>query len=126
MSIAAQNIQAMIAAVKSEREALESRLAILRDRENTLRAWLTEESPTQAELPVVGDVVGTPLSNFLRSVLSDGKSHTTQRLAQIAATKPGLIKENSSPGRVVHFALLGLSQHGLVERTAEGMWRLRK
>lgn len=126
MPVAAASIQAMLFDVRHEREQLESRLAVLMERENTLRAWLTEEGPVQAELPVGGIADGTPLSNFLRTALADGKAHSVADLGRMAEAKGGLIKSNSSPGRVIHFALVGLSQHGSVERTGDGLWRLKK
>jgi len=122
MAVAGESIKAMLESVRAEKKQLEDRLETLEERENTLQAWFAEEQPRQAELPGGNGsaVGGTPLSAFLRSVLADGKPRTTQELATLTAARGGLIKENSAPGRVVHFAMIGLLQHELVRRTNDG------
>lgn len=42
-------------------------------------------------------------------------------LSQIAFDR-GLIEKGKSPGRVVHFALIGLQQHRYAERRRDGAW----
>ena len=120
------DIKAMLDSVIAERAQVEQRLATLKQREDTLRAWLLEEQPSQPDLPIEGGATGsTPLSSFLRSILGDGKPHTVKELGTLASGK-GLIKGEKSRGRVVHFALIGLSQHDYVKRNEEGAWVAKK
>jgi hypothetical protein len=120
------DIRAMLDSVTTERTQVERRLATLKQREDTLRAWLAEEQPSQANLQIEGGHNGaTPLSSLLRSVLSDGKPHTNPELAKIVSAK-GLIEGDKSPGRVVHFALVGLQKHDYVKRDDEGAWVAKK
>ena len=119
------DIKAMLDTVIAERAQVEQRLATLKQREDTLRAWLLEEQPVQATLAIVGGANGsTPLSTLLRNALSDGKPHTNPELARLASAR-GLVGEKS-PGRVVHFALVGLQKHNYVKRNDEGAWIIKK
>jgi DNA-binding transcriptional MerR regulator len=122
MAIAIESIKAMLEAVQQEQKTIEARLETLEERESTLRAWLAEEQSRQGSAPPDGTTEGTALSNFLRSVLADGKAHDLNELSSMAKARGGLVKENASPGRVVHFALLGMQQHGYVTRTSNGKW----
>lgn len=116
-----ESIQAMLTKLREEKAQLESRLELLEEREGTLQEWLAEEQPTQPDLDMAGGANGgTPLSAFLRSALADGKPHTLSDLSALAKARGGLIGEGKMPGRVLHFALLGLSQHGHVERRKDG------
>ena len=101
---------------------LKARLEVLEDREATLKVWLAEEGPTQADLPIPAMNGGTPLAGFLRHVLADGRPRTLQEIVSAVMVRGGLVRGNAKPGRVVHFALLGLSQHGDVERRKDRTW----
>jgi hypothetical protein len=121
------NIAAMLDAVNSERDALEARLEVLREREKTLKAWQKEEAQQghTADLLGAADSNGgsTPLGSFLRGLMADGRPRTSAEIGELAA-KRGLIEGEAAPGRVVHYALMGLSQHGVVERDKEaGTWK---
>ena len=120
------NIKVMLDSVKAEREQMQRRLEMLVARETTLLAWLAEEQPSQTALPTAENTNGsTPLSGFLQSALRDGKPHHLHELGE-RAFKRGLIGDGKSPGRVVHFALIGLQQHNLVHRTKDGEWTAKK
>lgn len=113
----------MLASLKEEKAQLEARLETLEEREDTLKAWLAEEQPAQRELEIPAGANGsTPLSGFIRAVLADGKPHQLDEIATLAKAKGGLIREGKMPGRVVHFALVGLSQHGYAKRNTDGAW----
>jgi glutathione S-transferase len=101
---------------------LASRLELLEEREKTLQEWLAEEQPSQPDLAMAGGVNGgTPLGTFLRGILADGKPHVLKELATMAKDR-GLLKDGAMPGRAVHFALVGLSQHDHAERRKDGTW----
>ena len=63
-----------------------------------------------------------PYGQFLLNILSDGKTWTLDELKK-AASDAGLNFEQKLPGRVLHFALLGLAQQDLVEMVAKSTWR---
>src|SRR5713226_2405473 len=109
MSSTKEHIAATLAGLHEEIAQLKARLEVLVDREATLRAWLAEEGPTQTDLPIPAVNGGTPLAGFLRSVLADGKPRTLQEIVSAVVARGGLVRQNTKPGRVVHFALLGLS-----------------
>lgn len=116
------NIHEMIATVRDERIKLEERLAVLKEREATLISWMKEEGPKQVILPMKesrGRSV-SPLSAFLRSVLSDGALFTTEELAR-RAKEQNLIDEGKSAIRVVNFAMQSLKRVGIA-RTVKNRW----
>lgn len=117
-----KNLEDMLDALRGEKEQIAFRLAVLDAREATLLEWLAEEAPPQPDLLAGnGTNGGTPLSTFLRGILADGRPHSLRELADMTKAKGGLIRGDAMPGRVVHFALLGLSQHGYAKRK-DGMW----
>ena len=118
----------MLATLREEKAQLERRLETLEEREETLLSWLKEEQPSQGQLPAMtsGANGGTPLSVFLRGALGDGRPHTLQDLVTQVKGKGGLIREEASPGRVVHYALIGMQQHGYVKRSNDGTWAAKK
>lgn len=121
MSDIRSNIHAMLQSVAAELAQVEARHTTLVERKRTLEAWLSEEG-TAEQIPTNGhDDGSTPLSAFLRRKLSDGRGYSVTDLGA-AAFKEGLIEGDKSPGRVVHFALLALEQHGIVRRKADKTW----
>ena len=116
------NVESMLKALREEKASLESRLEQLEEREETLLEWLKEDQPAQTALPMQGGANGsTPLSSLLKSILGDGKPHMLDELSS-AAYNRGLVEKGKTPGRVVHFALIGMQQHGYAERRADGAW----
>ena len=63
------------------------------------------------------------LSDLLRTYLADGGQLSTQRLAELAVSSRHPFGDKS-PGRSVHFALVGLQRGGHVERCENGSWCL--
>jgi hypothetical protein len=116
---------AMLNSLKDEQRQLQTRLETIKEREETLKAWLAEEQPApeQRQLEIAASVAGyTPLSGFLRGVLADGRPHTLKEIVARAKERQGLLRENVMPGRAIHFALLSLQQHGYARRTKDGTW----
>lgn len=113
----------MLNSLREEKRQLERRLETVEEREETLKAWLAEEQPAQRELEIPEAVTGgTPLSVFLRGVLADSKPHSLQEITKRVVDRGGLIRENVTPGRAVHFALIGLQQRHYVRRNKDGTW----
>jgi hypothetical protein len=115
-------ITKMLDSVRAEKSTLEKRIAVLDQRLKTLEGWLAEEQPMQLRINGGSPAAGSPLSVFLRGVLADGRPHQLAELTGLVEAKGGLVRENAKPGRVIHFALLGMSQHGHVERRKDGAW----
>jgi hypothetical protein len=100
---------------------------------DTLRALLAAENErwngvSQTVLFADGGVVqpseaGTTLSIILREEMAGSKKRHLDELSQ-AAVKRGYPFGDKAPGRVVHFALLGMKSGNLVEQLGEGYWRL--
>ena len=67
---------------------------------------------------------GTTLSAILRDELADHKQLHLKELAK-AAVDRGYPFGDKSPGRVVHFALVGMQTGKLVEQVGKGVWRLQ-
>lgn len=67
----------------------------------------------------------SPLAQFLREVLSDLRPHTLEEL-KTTATARALDFKGKNPGRVLHFALVGMAQSHLVESLGSGTWRLKQ
>ena len=129
VSVTRENIMSMLNSLRDEQRQLLKRLETIREREETLKAWLAEETSTpeqrQLEIMAVGEGY-TPLSGFLRGVLADGKPHALREFVARARDREGLLRENVMPGRAIHFALLSLQQHGYAKRTKDGMWVAEK
>lgn len=122
MSATKAHIQLMLASVKKEIDLVSlqarKRVETLEARARTLEEWLAEESP-QTELPISGGETVT-LGTFLRTILSDGRPRPLAELTQMVVHRGGMLTEGAkSPGRNVHFALVGLQQHGYVKRNEQ-------
>ena len=66
---------------------------------------------------------------MLSQVLIDtlkSKSDLSASLDQLkeSAVQRGFILSEKKPGRVIHFAMLGMEQHDLVAKTPDGRWQL--
>ena len=120
-----KQLLSMLDGLRVERAQLTERLKVLSEREKTIRVWLAEERVEQEKLerPHDSTAAGTPLSVALRAALADGKPRKLQELVEFAEARH-LLPETGSPGRQVHFALVGMQKHGSVERQ-NGAWRIR-
>jgi hypothetical protein len=65
----------------------------------------------------------TALAGILREQLADHKRHHLKDLAE-AAVQRGYPFGAKKPGRVVHFALLGMKSGSAVQQLGDGFWRL--
>lgn len=120
------DIRSMLRKVDAELGSIDKRRATLLERKATLEAWLAEENPAQQELTMAGGANGSaPLTAFLRNVLADGKPRKLHDLIPLVSTK-GLVRTNTSPGRAIHFALVGLLKSGELRRNGEGEWVAKK
>lgn len=67
----------------------------------------------------------TELAQFLSSALSDGNNWSLGELKRLAAQN-GINFGEKNPGRVIHFALLGMAQSDAVEMVEKGVWRRKQ
>jgi hypothetical protein len=129
MPAVSKQLLSMLDGLRMERAQLTERLKVLSEREKTIRGWLAEERAEQERLDKVPSefppAAGTPLSVALRAALADGKAKKLQELVEFAEVRH-LLPETGSPGRQVHFALVGMQKHGYVERQDDDTLRLRK
>jgi hypothetical protein len=124
--------------VEKELDGIEGKVKSLQALRTNLQAMLAAESEQWAGLtdqktlfPSVNgaganeiQVASTPLSKILRDELADQKHHTLKDLAK-AAVKRGYPFGQKAPGRVVHFALLGMKGGNLVQQLGKGVWKLQ-
>ncbi|MBZ5580333.1 MAG: hypothetical protein LAP40_27575 [Acidobacteriia bacterium] len=83
----------------------------------------TQQEPlfSQDQLPAEGE--RTAIAQFLREALADGRSRTLEELKKSAAVRD-VNFEGKNPGRVLHFALLGMAQSGVVAMVNKGVWQI--
>ena len=128
MPAVSKQLLSMLDGLRMERAQLVERLKVLSEREKTIRGWLAEERAEQERLdrlpPEFPSAGGTPLSVALRAALADGKAKKLRELVEFAEARH-LLPETGSPGRQVHFALVGMQKHGYVERHDDA-WRIKK
>lgn len=67
----------------------------------------------------------TPIGRFIRETMVNGQPWPLARLKEAAKTD-GIDFEGKDPGRVLHFALVGMKHNGYVEIVESGVWRLAK
>jgi hypothetical protein len=65
----------------------------------------------------------SPLANILRSHLADGKKHHLDELVK-AAKQRNYPFGDKAPGRVIHFALIGMKSGGSVDQIGDGYWKI--
>lgn len=124
-----EDLRQRLMKITAQRGELRARLAWLDEMEGHLKAALEYERG-QAEFdqtgllfdePVEGERSATAL--FIREALGDLRAHTLEEL-KASAHQRGLAFGEKNPGRVLHFALVGMKQGGIVDRDSEGRWRL--
>jgi hypothetical protein len=127
-----QDIRERLDKLESERLELKSQLEQLSRRELTLKALLQEEDSrwsTQVDLfygtgGMLTNGDRTAYAKFLGQALANHEPATLDALKDLARQR-GLDFEGKNPGRVLHFALLGMQQNGTVEMVESGVWRLK-
>jgi hypothetical protein len=121
--------------VVAERGQLEGRILFLRESEQQLKALLDYEEmrvrheESNLTFPFLsadrsGETARSKFALFIQDALAGGQTRSLEDLKQ-AAVDARINFEGKRPGRVLHYALLGMSQNGLVERVATGVWRMR-
>jgi|TARA_B100001964_G_scaffold237756_1_gene301883 hypothetical protein len=118
--------------VSSKRSDLELELKSLKDRELHLNALLTQEglfldgpdspdSRLQNEQPLQDEQT---LTDAIRTILGGGSPLSLEELKTRLENSP-LLAETSSPGRSIHFSLVGMSRLGRAHRAEDGKWSIR-
>jgi hypothetical protein len=128
-----QDLRERLDKLESERLELKTQLEQLSRREVTLKALLQEEDsrwatqvglfPTERE-PLLTNGDRTAYAKFLVQAMATHEPMTLDVLKDLAHQK-GVEFDGKNPGRVLHFALLGMSQNGVVEMVESGVWRLK-
>ena len=132
------DLQERLDNVEKELHGIEGKYKSLQTMRENLRAMLAAESAQWAQLgaqkPLFSSANGngshaesennnSTLSNILRDALADQKKKHLKELSK-AAVDRGYPFGQKKPGRVVHFALLGMRSGQLVDQLGEGWWRL--
>jgi hypothetical protein len=130
-----QDLRERIDKLESERLELQTQLEQLSRREITLKALLLEEDsrwstqerlfPAEGEHPPTNGH-RTAYSKFLIQALIDHHGPIRLDVLKALAQQRGINFEGKNPGRVLHFALLGMAQNGVVEMVEKGVWRLKQ
>jgi hypothetical protein len=117
-----------------ERATLSERLSFLGQVEQNTKSLLEYENmrvrmETKDQAPLfpedqpITDNERTVLSQFIHEALMDGRQRSLEDLKRLAAERAVQFGEKT-PGRVLHFALLGMAQSGAVEMVDKGVWRI--
>ena len=117
--------------VEAERGRLQRQLEALVEREKILRSMLESEASRWGQqrlsplIPMANghSGVGGPYGKFVIEALSPGAPQGLTYLKKLA-TDMGVDFGDKSPGRVLHYALVGLKERGLVRRTDTDEWEL--
>lgn len=126
-----EDLRQRLQSIAIQRGQLQARLAWLDQAEANIKGLLEfEKMQVDADQqvlfeqePPVGEEERSAIARFLRDVLMDGRPRTLDELKQAAFTR-GLAFGDKNPGRVLHFALLGMAQSGIVEMVGKGIWQL--
>jgi hypothetical protein len=119
-----QGIESKVKSLHSLRETLQSMLAAETEQWNGIASEKSPPSKVNGNgIHAEPEPRGTTLSTLLRYELTDHKQLHLKDLAK-AAVDRGYPFGGKSPGRVVHFALVGMQTAKLVEQVGKGVWRL--
>ncbi len=124
------DLRVRLVKLDKERIELQRELCKVSDQMEAVRKMLSEEEriwkdghPTLFDNPPSGR---TGLAEALVTILRERSEPATLNELKDAATTSGISFGKKKPGRAVHFALIGMQQHGLVRRTADGRWKLEE
>ena len=114
--------------VRTKRASMETALERLKDEESMYDKLIAAEdamfdkltSPLFAGTEQQGSVLSQVL---LETLKSKGGIAWLGELKE-SAVERGVPFGDKQPGRVIHFAMLGMAQHNLVARETDGRWRL--
>jgi hypothetical protein len=131
-----EDLRQRLQSIAIEKGTLSERLAYLEQVERNTKSLLeyevmrvkaeTKDQPALfPEDPPITDNERTVLSQFLRDALMDGRPRSLEDLKRLAVER-GVQFGEKNPGRVLHFALLGMAQSGAVEMVDKGVWRISR
>lgn len=121
------DLRERIDAIDTEIQTLEHQLDDLSFRKESLVALLKAEDQEWSGGESSRKQLGPHqrLSNILMDLLQNGEAWSGKTLAAYAQKK-GFDFDNSSPGRVTHSTLVGMSRTGIVKSLGAGRWKLPK
>jgi hypothetical protein len=123
-----QDLRERLDSTRAKRVAMQAELERLIAQERTLDKLIEEESAIWERIspPLFEgtEPQGSVLSQVLLETLkSKGGAAWLGELKE-SAVQRGVPFGEKQPGRVIHFAMLGMAQHKLVAREQSGRWRL--
>lgn len=125
-----QDLRERLASVRAKRASLERAIDALSAQEASINKLLEEEEAMWDEVNPglfagAGErPQGTPLSQVLLETLRTKSGTASLEELKEAAVRCGVPFGGKQPGRVIHFAMLGMQQHKLVDRKTDGRWTL--
>jgi len=127
-----EDLRQRLVSITLQRGQLQARLRWLDDAEAHVKGLLDyekmqaqmDQQPLFSEEELPTDTERSEVALFLRDVLADGRPRSLDELKKHAATRNIEFGEKN-PGRVLHFALLGMAQSGIVEMVDKGVWQMK-
>jgi hypothetical protein len=123
------DLRERLQAVGAERMELQAKLSALQGTESGLKALLRDEEERLARqspslFPPTESINGSGLRELVHKALQE-----KNRPADLEEIKNDIARTSydfgdKKPGRAIHFALIGLSQTGVVNRLQDGRWVL--
>ena len=128
------DLQERLVAIDKDRAALQAKLTELDHMETGIKALMRREgslfvaAATAATPNGIGSHseadAGTGLAPFLLQYLRQARKPTPLGDIRDKAIEAGLEFGDKKPGRVIHWALVGMAQHGSVEKIGEN-WQIK-
>ena len=125
-----QDLKERLGTVFTKRHSLTKELQSLDEQAARIKALLDAEDAMWQEInPPLFEGLNdktqsSPLSQVLLDVLRAKDGPATLDELKDAAVRRGVPFGDKQPGRVIHFAMIGMAQHNLVARHADGRWGL--
>lgn len=115
--------------VRAKREAMEVEVVSLKGQEQAYDKLIAEEDALWAKVSPTLFVdesagAGSILSQVLLETLKSKADGASLEELKTSAVQRGVPFGEKQPGRVIHFAMLGMAQHNLVSREHDGRWKL--
>jgi hypothetical protein len=111
--------------IASRRITLQAELDELSLQESRWKALLEDENALWEQQAAFGSVIegGDPdLATGIHRILSDDKAHDLDEFKEQLKDAPYMPKDKNH-GRVIHFALVGMQNHGIVVRNPDDTWQ---
>ena len=126
-----QDLKERLASVFAKRTSLMKELNEVDEQASMIKALLEAEDSMWREInpPLfegANEKPSSPLSQVLLDCLRTRAGAASLDELKDAAVQRGIPFGGKQPGRVIHFAMLGMAQHDLVERTSDGRWELKE